>query len=57
MVNHESYSHIVNLGQGMIAFLPTKENSNFKCKKICYSGYVMDEVMFEGVETNIKGDI
>lgn len=57
MVNNESYSHIVNLGQGMIAFLPTKENSNFKCKKICYSGYVMDEVMFEGVETNIKGDI
>lgn len=57
MVNNESYSHIENLGQEIIAFLPSKENWNFKYKKFYNSSYVMDKVMFEGVETNITGDI
>lgn len=57
MVNNESYSHIVNLGQEIIAFLPSKENSNFKYKKSYYNGYAKDKVTFKGVETNTIGGI
>lgn len=57
VVNNESYSHIVNLGQEIIAFLTSKENWNFKYKKFCYSSYVMDEATYEGVETNITAGI
>lgn len=57
MVNNKSYSHIVNLGQKIIAFLASKENSNFKYKKFYYSSYAVHGIRFEGVETSIIGDI
>lgn len=53
--SNQTYSHTLNLGQEIIAFLPSKEDLHFRYKKFCNNSYAVEQVTLEGVETNITG--
>lgn len=53
--SNQSYSHTLNLGQEIIAVLPSKEDLNFRYKKFCNNSYAVEQVTLESVETTITG--